>query len=48
MDIRKKYVFKVEHAIAVLVAIFVTGYVSSFFKTAGADLGRAEANKLFG
>jgi hypothetical protein len=48
MDIRKKYVFKVEHAIIGLVALFVMGYVSSFFKTAGADLGRAEANKLFG
>jgi hypothetical protein len=48
MDIRKKYAFKVEHAIYVLAALFVMGYLSSFFKTAGVDLGRAEANKLFG
>jgi hypothetical protein len=48
MWMAKKYVFKVEHAIYVLAALFVMGYLSSFFKTAGVDLGRAEANKLFG
>jgi hypothetical protein len=44
---KQKTAFKAEHLLMMFIGLFAVAYLSSFFKTAGNDLGRNEANRLF-